>query len=300
VPEPALVTRFDSIRPRGWRGRGRSAALSLLARWDQIAGGDALRRPRVQLIYLHHVLEDEVEPFRGLVGALARDYTFLTYSEAVDRVLDGPIDRPYLAFSFDDGLGSCVAAARVLEEFGARACFFLCPPVIGLTEPAAVRRFCQERLGLPAMALLDWGAVERLVEAGHEVGAHTLGHYRVADLEPARVVDEVHGSKEQLERRLGPVSHFAWPFGRFTDFSAVAAGAVRDAGFRSLASAERGCHVAPAGPLADQACLRRDHVIARDPPAHLRWFCSRNARRASPEDSLQPAAWSAPGRRIPA
>jgi peptidoglycan/xylan/chitin deacetylase (PgdA/CDA1 family) len=291
VPDSKFVTRFDQLVQRRWHYHARDLALTGLSWGSGSVRAPELRRPRVQFLYLHHVLDDEVESFRQLLRLLVRDHTLIPYSEAVDRVLHGPIDKPYISFSFDDGLRSCLAAAEVLEEFGASACFFICPPAVGLKSYPEVSHFCTERLGVRPMELLDWPDVDRLLHAGHEIGAHTLGHFRVADLDDADAEHEVFGSREQLQQRVGPVAHFAWPFGRFEDFSAAGERAVRAAGFRSLASAERGCHVVPAYGQGDRLCIRRDQVIARSRPEHTAWFCIRSARRASAADNLSPAEW---------
>ena len=66
------TTRFSQIHRPTLRGRLRHATLSGLALTSRLAGSveSALARPRVHCVYLHHVFEDEVEPFRALVKSL--------------------------------------------------------------------------------------------------------------------------------------------------------------------------------------------------------------------------------------
>jgi peptidoglycan/xylan/chitin deacetylase (PgdA/CDA1 family) len=53
--------------------------------------------------------------------------------------------------------------------------------------------------------------------AGVTIGSHTKTHVWLATESPERGADEVAGSKQDLERRLGePVEHFAYPGGQFT------------------------------------------------------------------------------------
>ena len=91
----------------------------------------ALTRPRVHFVYLHHVFEDEVEPFRDLVRTLTSKMRAIDYSEGVERILSNRIDRPYVKGSFDDGFKNCLAAEKILEEFNALACFFVGSGIVG-------------------------------------------------------------------------------------------------------------------------------------------------------------------------
>lgn len=294
---PRLATTYAEFRPRlsaAQRGREllRSAALTALG---TVGVGDALRRPRVHVLNLHHVFPDEERPFRELLDALRRTHEFLGYSEAVRRIHAGPIDRPYLAVTFDDGLRTCLAAARVMSDLGVSACFFVCPPVIGLRDEARAAAFCRDRIGVTPAEFLGWGEVEELLRLGHEVGGHTTTHANVRRLGPAELDDEIAGCRAALVARLGRAAgtHFAWPFGRFAHFSAAGARAVFDAGFGSCASGERGAHVVPSGPDPRRLCVRREHVIAAWPVAHTRAFLARGSRRASAADNAWPAEWTA-------
>jgi peptidoglycan/xylan/chitin deacetylase (PgdA/CDA1 family) len=271
----------------------RSIALDVLAASGRITGRTAasLARPRVHFVYLHHVLEDEEAAFRTLVRHLASRARLVPYAQAVERVRRGPIDEPCVAFSFDDGFASCARAAAILEEHGARACFFVVPTMIGETSPERIVAFCRDRLGTGPVEFLDWRGVDRLLAAGHEIGSHTLSHARIAGLAPDRMREEIAGSRELLLGRTGRAEHFSWPFGTFGDFAAEAVAIVRDAGYASCASAVRGCHVEPA--RDGWPCLRRENVLAQWPPAHVDWFLARSARRATVRDNRWPVAWDA-------
>jgi peptidoglycan/xylan/chitin deacetylase (PgdA/CDA1 family) len=231
----------------------------------------------VQLVFLHHVWAREREAFERLLRRLALDHQFITYSEAVSRVASGSIDSPYIAFSIDDGLRSGMAAAQILEDFGARACFFVCPEIIGETDPALVEWFCRQRLGLPfSTDLLSWSELETLAGRGHEIGSHTMSHPCLSRLGPLQLEYEISQSYELLRQRLGAVKHFAWPFGGRSQFSAAAARVISNSGFVSCASGQRGCHTT-GGQMP--VYLRRDHIVASWPIGHSLYFLARNARK---------------------
>ena len=250
-------------------------------------------RNRVQFLCLHHVFTDEVEPFRRLLRALAQDHRFIGYAEAVSRVWTGNIDRPYVCLSFDDGLKSCLTAARVMEEFGARACFFVCPAIVGEARPKVIAAFCQERLEMPPAKFLSWNEIDALLRAGHEIGGHTMSHANLAVATPDQVTSETAECFNQLAHRIGRdnVRHFAWPYGRLHHFSPSAARAVFEAGFVSCASVEFGAHVARASRRAD-LCIHRTTVFAGRPAERTLALLARHSQKATASNNNWPAGWS--------
>jgi peptidoglycan/xylan/chitin deacetylase (PgdA/CDA1 family) len=280
----------------GWRPRDamRHVAISSLALLQDITN-TVVPLPTgngIHFLYLHHVFEDEIESFRGLVDTLGRDYRFISYSEAHRRIVTGNIDDRYVAFSFDDGLACTLNAANVLSEYGVSACFFLATGIIGIKDPAIIARFCRDRLKFAPARFMGWDDVNRLIENGHEIGGHTRSHANLGKVSDNESSAEIEGCFEDLQQRIGRPAHFAWPFGRFSDVTAHAASTVFRAGFISCASAERGCHAFPLRSGFDSLCVRRDMVRAGWPRSHIRYFLRRSRQRASPLDNAWPAALS--------
>jgi peptidoglycan/xylan/chitin deacetylase (PgdA/CDA1 family) len=281
-----MVTTYSDIRrhqDRGLRLRARrflrSRALDLASAFTS---DEALQRPRVQIVFLHHVMADEERPFRALLERLLRRHAFVPYSEAVARVAAGDVDRPTISVTFDDGLRSQLRAAEILGDYGIPACFFVCEAMADAPSSEEIREFCERELWLPPVDFLSWSDLERLKAAGHEIGNHTRRHRSLAALSGQELADEIGGSLASLRRRLGnDVRHFAWPRGWFHDFSAAAAAEVFRAGHVSCASGVRGCHI-PGPPRAlRDVCLRRDQVIAADPLRHTIYFLARNSLHAT-------------------
>lgn len=270
----------------------RRAALSVLTTTYGLAKrlDEDLGRPRVQFFFLHEVREGQEEVLRAILGRLAAQHQFVTYSEAVERVRHGAIDRPYVAFSFDDGLRSSRIALEVLEEFGIRACLFLCPPMVGESDRAKVEYYCRVRLNIEPEPFLDWNEIEGMVKLGHEVGAHTMTHPLMARLTAAELEDEISCSGRILRERYGAVPHFAWPFGHFRHFHRAGPELVFRAGFESCASGVRGCHVATEA-RREALCIRRDLVALDEPLAQHFYFWARNARSASASNNQWPQEW---------
>ncbi|HWB19667.1 MAG TPA: polysaccharide deacetylase family protein, partial [Phycisphaerales bacterium] len=212
---------YSEIDRGGARSLVRNAALSALSTGMKLMGGmdKSLKKPRVQVLLLHHVFADEEAKFRDLLTALARRHTFISYSDAVRKIEAGTteaIDKPYVTFSFDDGIRNCVKAAEILEEFGATACFFVCPGIVEEHDEAKIDAFCRQRLELPkAVGFMSWNELEHLLTHGHEIGGHTVNHVRLSSVSATEAVAEIRESFEVITRRLGSASHFAWTYGRF-------------------------------------------------------------------------------------
>jgi len=274
------------------RRMARRLALSSLGGLYKLTGRlSYLRQNRIQFIYLHHLFPEEEMAFREVLRALGRHHSLISYSEAVERLWQGRIDRPYIAISFDDGLKHCRRAAEILDEFGVSGCFFICPSIVGETDYERLKEFCARKFSMPPTEVMTWDDVETLVKNGHEIGSHTMTHPVLSRISRERMRSEVGGSYECLTRRLGAVKHFAWPEGRFFHFNPAAAKTVFDAGFQSCASAERGCHVTQPEPPQYGLCLRRDYIPARWPWSHIVYFLAANSRKASAKNNQWPDGW---------
>lgn len=105
--------------------------------------------------------------------------------------------------------------------------------------------------------MLDWEQVREMQRAGVDFGAHTMTHPVVAQLAPADFQEELANSKMLLEEGLGrPVTDFAYPFGKLTDFSPTADEFIRCSGYRSAVTTIEGVNV----PGSNLFSLRRTQV----------------------------------------
>jgi hypothetical protein len=203
--QPSVFFNLDGqIHCRAYacaRAAARKATLDVLASRERTAGRmvAALARARVHFIYMHALASHEEKRFRALLSELAREHLFISHSEAVDRVLTGRIDAPYVSFSFDDGLKSSLRAARVLDDFSAPACFFVCPLMVRDTKVATNQevRFGNERIA--SAELMSWKDIDELLLRGHEVGAHTMSHPILSQLSAERLAEEV-GVESRVRR----------------------------------------------------------------------------------------------------
>ena len=286
----AEVKKFQGISARDVI---RHAALNTISSISSISTdrNEWLTRNRIQFLYLHHFFKDEIERFKQLIGRLSATHHFISYSDAVTKITSGSIDKPYICFSSDDGFKNNLAAAKILNEYGISACFFICPAIIGENDTRVISAFCSTRLNFPPVEFLNWQEVSELQKLGHEIGGHTMNHVRIADIPESELTYEVGSCYTELQQRCGSIPHFAFPYGRFIHFNEQGKRAVFNSGFKTIASAERGCHITDKQKTINDKDLliRRDHILLSWPWKHIEYFIAKNSRNASVSSNYFPS-----------
>lgn len=86
--------------------------------------------------------------------------------------------------------------------------------------------------------ILNWQELSRLASNPQfEVGAHTVHHVSLADLDEQEQRYEIEGSKRALEEQLGrTIRHFSYPYGSKSNYQTRTIRIVRNAGFASACS----------------------------------------------------------------
>jgi peptidoglycan/xylan/chitin deacetylase (PgdA/CDA1 family) len=95
---------------------------------------------------------------------------------------------------------------------------------------------------LPSDLMMTTGQVRQLCASGMEIGAHTVTHPILAQLDPERAQHEIRDSKRRLEEMTGsPVAVFAYPNGKpGRDYRREHVAMVRELGFEVAVSTARG------------------------------------------------------------
>lgn len=291
---PAMIDGFitsyndiKQLKPTTLRGSLRGMALSGLAAG---VSQSAFKRPRVHFIYIHHIFKDEEAPLRKLLDILKRDHEFISYTEAIKKIAEGKVDRPYITFSSDDGLQNNVKAAEILSEYGASCCFFINPGIIGVTDKTRLKQYCKDNLQFFPVDFMNWDEVSKIQKMGHEIGNHTMLHRNVAASGEQELQADLIESLDILRQRCGKIGHFAFPFGRFFHFSKTGRRLVFETGHTSCATAERGAHINASNPIAVQdLCIRRDHIVLGWPMSHILYFLASSAKKATEQNNFYPS-----------
>jgi peptidoglycan/xylan/chitin deacetylase (PgdA/CDA1 family) len=174
-------------------------------------------------------------------------YSVVALSD-VAAALEGKNSLPTktVAITFDDGFADTFEnAVPILIAMGFTATFFVVSRLVGLTN------MWMEREGYPSARLMNWAAARELLRRGFALGSHTRTHRALCYLDNAGIIDEVEGSKLDLENQLGtPIHYFAYPYGYLDD---RARGVVESCGYAAACSTRSGFNTA----LTDRYQLRR-------------------------------------------
>jgi peptidoglycan/xylan/chitin deacetylase (PgdA/CDA1 family) len=117
--------------------------------------------------------------------------------------------------TFDDGYASTLRAVPILAELGFPGTVFLVTAFVDSGE-----RLSWQGIDGPAEAAagdelrpLTWEDAERLVEAGWEVGSHTVRHPLLTRLDDERIDEELRASRAAIAARLGSCTSLSYPYG---------------------------------------------------------------------------------------
>ncbi len=290
------ITNFRDVK-KHWgttlRGGVREMVLDGLAMKNELSNYEKwYLKPRIQFLFIHHIFEDEEKNFDLVLKELTEHHTFISHSEAVERLLTGKVDKPYISWSSDDGFKNNLVAARILNKYGAKAIFYINPETIGVKDVNKAGEFCLKKLDMPPVEFLNWDEVQELLNQGHEIGSHTMAHDNITKMTLNEVEDDLSRSKEILSKRCGPVGHFAYPYGRYSDFNKQALELVFKTGYESCSTGERGCHVSDGSSIEkEQLVIRRDQIIAYWKLGHMKYFIANGAKKAVLENNFIPEEW---------
>lgn len=158
-------------------------------------------------------------------------YRCLSLAELIRSPVDGlaPVEKSFV-LTFDDGANDFFSQAYpILRGFRFTATVFLVTDQIG-------KRSRWE--GANEAPLLSWEQILFLQQEGISFGSHTCTHRRLTELPLTEVSDELHRSREVMEKTLGrKVEFLAYPFG---DSNNRIQAMAEDAGYSSACGVLKG------------------------------------------------------------
>lgn len=165
---------------------------------------------------------------------------------------------PSVFLTFDDGFrDNYETVLPLLRERGMRAFVFVLPPLVDGGAPLVWPEVAAEAERFDSMRSVTWEMLAEMKQGGFEVGAHTLTHPHLLQLDDERLREELAESRRRVIERLGSCETLAYPFG---EWSPRVAAAARECGFRFAFSlpTDRGQRA------ADELTLPRVNVDYRD------------------------------------
>ena len=177
----------------------------------------------MRAILTYHSIDDSGSPISCHPDAFARHVAWMASGQVrvttIDELTTLPENDDAIAVTFDDAYVNFEEAAPRLLDHGLPVTVFV---VAGLTGRGNSWDDGPRRT-TPPLPLLDWSALGRLQQRGVSVGAHSRTHADLSMLDGARLEDEIAGSADEIEARIGrrPTA-FAYPYGRTSSASARA------------------------------------------------------------------------------
>jgi len=192
----------------------------------------------VPILVYHHVYPEEAPELKqatfetgaGILGEsrFRRQMQYLadgnwavvSTTQIVDWLIDGvTLPQKAIALHFDNGwLDTATVVLPILRQFGVVA---TCFPITDGIEAASVGKSTAVRTlteGVVEKPFMTWTQVQKLLDAGWEIGAHTATHCKMADRHAADgdegVMVEAQTANRIFSQHLGfAPDHFAYPSG---------------------------------------------------------------------------------------
>lgn len=136
----------------------------------------------------------------------------VTLSQALELMKNGRTkNEKYVCLTFDDAYeGLYHHAWPILKKFGYPATIFVVTDFVGRNNEWDVN------WGGRKFKHLGWEQIAEMSEAGIEFGSHTRSHRDLRFLNEEQMMDELAGSREILEEKLGKkIQTISYPFGRY-------------------------------------------------------------------------------------
>lgn len=149
--------------------------------------------------------------------------------------LTGDRQGKVFGITFDDGYENNLRCAMpILKRHGFTSTCYVVANLVGKSNSWDLER------GVKQVPLMNAQELQAWIDAGQEVGSHTLSHANLEQLDEAGQAIEIGRSKDQLEaliKQKGGVQHFCYPYG---GLNKTAVQNVRSAGYLTATTTVRG------------------------------------------------------------
>jgi len=176
----------------------------------------ATLKPEISILLYHSIGSNasryslSVEDFYRQMDYLRKNYNIVSLLE-IENFVEGrkSLPKKSVAITFDDGfLDNYLNAYPYLKKYNMPATIFV-----------ATGHVNKKMLLYPEYVdLADWDAIKTMSENNIEIGAHTVRHPNLTQIDINEAKKEIIESREEIEKTLGKkVAFFAYPFGAYND-----------------------------------------------------------------------------------
>lgn len=169
-----------------------------------------------------------------------------------------------IVITFDDGYSdNYINAFKVLKKYNFKATFFIVTDYINSDRIFSWLKigditFLQYDKEKEYLLPLSKKAILEMDAYGATFGSHTKTHCYLTQINKNQIIDELRGSKEQLEKILAkPVKYFCFPHGDMNDFIKKQ---VKEAGYKAALALKGGTNSLKSDPFE----LRRILILSQD------------------------------------
>jgi peptidoglycan/xylan/chitin deacetylase (PgdA/CDA1 family) len=195
--------------------------------------------------------------FRQMLALKCMGYQGLSMPHLLPY-LEGKHKGKVVGITLDDGYqNNLTHALPILKKFGFSATCYAVSSMMGTQNTWDLG------IGVPQKNLMTKENWLTWIAAGMDVGSHTQTHADLTQLSASAAMQEIEGSRAELQKTLGyDAKHFCYPYGRFDGSHAEM---VRNAGYHSATTTRRG-RAAVGDSLFE---LRRVLIAHATTPIHL-------------------------------
>ena len=172
------------------------------------------KKHEILILCYHSVGSDKTlysvnkEDFYKQMDYLRRKYEIVSLEEIMKLVeKQKDLLRSSVAITFDDGyLDVFLNAYPYFKKYDMPATIFV---TTGYVEK-------KMRLGNKYLAILSWNEIKAMSKNKIEIGAHTITHPKLTQIDETEARQEIIGSKMEIEKQIGKeVGFFAFPFNAY-------------------------------------------------------------------------------------
>jgi peptidoglycan/xylan/chitin deacetylase (PgdA/CDA1 family) len=190
-----------------------------------------LKSNKLRVILYHDIPPHLVKNFQKQLLYISKKWNFITPDEFSEMINgERPIIGKNILLTFDDGfMSNKVVADNVLNILNIKAIFFIIPNFAIINDRSSVNSFILNNIfpGIDNIKLQDyqynmnWDDIRYLSIMGHKIGAHTLSHARLSQInKEVDLKNEILSCAKILEDKLQiKIDHFAFPFGNLTSIN---------------------------------------------------------------------------------